>query len=123
VLFRSHEYIFRDLRQLKDQPISGAAAYNIIREIIVGIFPGSKLSPHSFRKGFIEQALNRKNDLISIANATGHASIEMIKYYDTRDASVRASDARISPESPRLPVQASAASCNCAMRSRVPSIP
>jgi len=79
------EHVFRDLRNSKDRPISGATVYNIVKSIIDNLLPGSRLTPHSFRKAFIEQALDRKNDLVSIANATGHASIEMIKYYDTRD--------------------------------------
>lgn len=79
-------FVFHDLRSKRDQPITGTAVYLIVKNLIRGIFPDSKLTPHSFRKGFIEQALNRKNDLVSIVNATGHASIEMVKYYDTRDA-------------------------------------
>jgi len=42
-------------------------------------------TPHSLRKAFIEHALDLGSDLVSIANATGHSSIEMVKYYDTRD--------------------------------------
>jgi hypothetical protein len=38
-----------------------------------------------FRKSFIEMALNNQEDFISIINATGHATVEMVKYYDTRD--------------------------------------
>ena len=30
-------------------------------------------------------ALNNQEDFISILNATGHSTVEMIKYYDTRD--------------------------------------
>jgi integrase len=44
-----------------------------------------KISPHSLRKTFIELALDNNQDLIAISNATGHRTIEMVKYYDTRD--------------------------------------
>jgi site-specific recombinase XerD len=43
------------------------------------------ITPHSLRKRFIELALDNDVDLISICNATGHGSIEMVKYYDGRD--------------------------------------
>ena len=46
---------------------------------------GKNATPHSFRKSFIEMALNNNEDFISIINATGHSTVEMVKYYDTRD--------------------------------------
>lgn len=49
------------------------------------VIPTKKITPHSLRKTFIELALDNGDDLISIANATGHSTVEMIKYYDTRD--------------------------------------
>ncbi len=49
------------------------------------IVPEKKITPHSLRKTFIELALDNGDNLISIANATGHNSIDMISYYDTRD--------------------------------------
>ena len=48
------------------------------------VVPDKKISPHSLRKTFIELALDNGDDLISICNATGHGSVEMVKYYDTR---------------------------------------
>ncbi|MGK0376181.1 MAG: hypothetical protein ACJA2E_002672 [Arenicella sp.] len=30
-------------------------------------------------------AINNQQDFISIINATGHATAEMVKYYDARD--------------------------------------
>ena len=52
-------------------------AFEIVQEI--------KITPHSLRKTFIELALDNGDNLISIANATVHNSIDMISYYDTRD--------------------------------------
>ena len=49
------------------------------------IVPAKKITPHSLRKTFIELALDNGDDLIAICNATGHNSVEMVKYYDTRD--------------------------------------
>jgi len=37
------------------------------------------------RKASIEIALNNQEDFLSIINATGHATVEMVNYYDTRD--------------------------------------
>ena len=31
-------------------------------------------------------ALNNQDDFISIINATGHSTVEMVKYYVTRDS-------------------------------------
>lgn len=39
----------------------------------------------TYKKSFIEMALNNHEDFILIINATGHATVEMVKYYDTRD--------------------------------------
>jgi len=86
--YREHveasEFIFTNLRN-QSAPLTPSTAYNIVCQVIEMIIPDKNLSPHSFRKAFIEQALNRNNDLISIMNASGHGSIEMVKYYDTRD--------------------------------------
>ena len=49
------------------------------------IVPTKNITPHSLRKTFIELALDNGDDLIAICNATGHESVEMVKYYDTRD--------------------------------------
>ena len=67
------------------KPISTDLIFKIVRELVSKIIPNKNITPHSFRKTFIEQALNNNQDFISIINATGHTSIEMVKYYDTRD--------------------------------------
>ncbi|MFN8672219.1 MAG: site-specific integrase [Candidatus Sericytochromatia bacterium] len=67
------------------KPVSTDLIFKIVREEVSKILPDKNITPHSFRKTFIEQALNNNQDFISIINATGHTSIEMVKYYDTRD--------------------------------------
>lgn len=67
------------------KPISTTAIFKMIVTTALRIVPEKNITPHSLRKTFIELSLDNNEDLISIANATGHASIEMIKYYDTRD--------------------------------------
>jgi len=44
---------------------------------------GKRATPHSFRKTFIELVLNNLEDFIPIINATGHSTVEMVKYCDT----------------------------------------
>lgn len=46
---------------------------------------GNNISPHSFRKTFVELALQKDIDIIKIMNATGHSSMKMIKYYQSLD--------------------------------------
>jgi len=44
-----------------------------------------KITPHSFRKTFIELSLNKNENYNNIMNATGHKTSQMIRYYDYRD--------------------------------------
>jgi len=81
-------YLFQSTRRSKikhDRPISTSSIYRLIRDTGEELFPGRGITPHSLRKSFIERALDQKIDLVSIMNATGHKSLEMIQYYDTRD--------------------------------------
>jgi len=43
------------------------------------------ITPHSFRTAFVKKALDKWIWFIDIMNATGHSSMELVKYYDTRD--------------------------------------
>lgn len=45
----------------------------------------SRITPHSFRTTFVKKALQKGLEYIEIMNSTGHSSMELIKYYDTRD--------------------------------------
>lgn len=82
-------YIFHPVRNNRtkelDKPICTEYIFDMVKKMAVRVIPGKNITPHSFRKTFIELALNNKEDFISIINATGHATVEMIKYYDTRD--------------------------------------
>lgn len=82
-------YIFHPVRNNRTQelnkPIRTSYIFEMVKKIAVRVVPDKNITPHSFRKTFIELALNNKEDFISIINATGHATVEMIKYYDTRD--------------------------------------
>lgn len=82
-------YIFHPVRNNRtkelDKPIRTEYIFDMVKKMAVRVIPGKNITPHSFRKTFIELALNNKEDFISIINATGHATVEMIKYYDTRD--------------------------------------
>ncbi len=67
------------------KPITPDLIFKIVKDVVGKIIPDKKITPHSFRKTFIEIALSNNQDFISIINATGHTTIEMVKYYDTRD--------------------------------------
>lgn len=85
----SHEYIFSPVRnnttKLLNKPLNTSYIYQLVKKVVVKIANGKAATPHSFRKSFIELALNNQEDFISIINATGHSTVEMVKYYDTRD--------------------------------------
>lgn len=67
------------------KPLSAQYIYEIVVKTVFKVTKGKKATPHSFRKSFIEIALNNGEDFISIINATGHSTVEMVKYYDGRD--------------------------------------
>lgn len=82
-------YIFHPVRNNRtgelNKPIRTEYIFEVVKKIALQVVPEKNITPHSFRKTFIEIALNNKEDFISIINATGHATVEMVKYYDTRD--------------------------------------
>ncbi|WP_189402324.1 tyrosine-type recombinase/integrase [Arenicella chitinivorans] len=83
------DYIFSPVRNnttksLK-KPLNTSYIYQLVQKVVFKVANGKRATPHSFRKTFIELALNNQEDFISIINATGHSTVEMIKYYDTRD--------------------------------------
>lgn len=82
-------YIFHPVRNNRtkelSKPIRSEYIFVMVKKIALQVVPDKNITPHSFRKTFIELALNNKEDFISIINATGHATVEMVKYYDTRD--------------------------------------
>lgn len=68
-----------------NKPLNTSYIYEFVAKLVIKRFPGRRITPHSFRKSFIELTLNNNEDFISIINATGHSTVEMVKYYDTRD--------------------------------------
>ena len=83
------DYIFAPVRNNAtknlNKPLNTAYIYNLVKKVVFKVVNGKQATPHSFRKSFIEMALNNQEDFISIINATGHSTVEMVKYYDTRD--------------------------------------
>lgn len=82
-------YIFRPTQNNRtktiDKPIDPDLIWRIVKKLNDEAFLEKNITPHSFRKSFIEIALDNHQDFISIINATGHSTVEMLKYYDTRD--------------------------------------
>ena len=68
-----------------NKPLNTSYIYQLVQRVVSKVANGKRATSHSFRKTFIELALNNQEDFISIINATGHATVEMVKYYDTRD--------------------------------------
>ncbi len=87
--FLKTDYVFHPVVNNRTQelkkPVSTDLVFKIVKKVVNQILPDKNVTPHSFRKTFIEFALNNKQDFISIINATGHTNIEMVRYYDTRD--------------------------------------
>lgn len=83
-------YVFHPVRnnshKTTEKPLSTSYIFELVKKLAFKVVPEKNITPHSLRKTFIELALNNGDDLISICNATGHSTIEMIKYYDTRDS-------------------------------------
>lgn len=83
------DYIFSPVRNTVtgnlNKPLNTSYIYDLVAKSVFKVTKGKKATPHSFRKSFIEIALNNQEDFISIINATGHTTVEMVKYYDTRD--------------------------------------
>lgn len=83
------EYIFSPVRNNStkslNKPLNTTYIYKLVKNTVFQVANEKYATPHSFRKSFIEMALNNQEDFISIINATGHATVEMVKYYDTRD--------------------------------------
>lgn len=86
---KTSEYLFSPVRnnstKTLNKPLNSSYIYQLVKKVVSKVAGGKKATPHSFRKSFIEMALNNQEDFISIINATGHATVEMVKYYDTRD--------------------------------------
>lgn len=82
-------YVFQPLKnnstKVIEKPLSTRAIFYVIKKLATKVIPEKNITPHSLRKTFIELALDNGEDLISICNATGHNSIEMVKYYDGRE--------------------------------------
>lgn len=86
---KNSTYIFNPVRnnttRKLNKPLNTSYIYQLVTKTVLNVTKGKRATPHSFRKSFIEMALNNNEDFISIINATGHATVEMVKYYDTRD--------------------------------------
>ncbi|MFN8579139.1 MAG: tyrosine-type recombinase/integrase [Candidatus Sericytochromatia bacterium] len=86
------EYIFTPTRNNassdKDtsKPLSTTQINRIVHSVVYEVLPEKNITPHSFRKTFIELALSNNISLVDIMNGTGHASVEMVKYYDSRSS-------------------------------------
>ncbi len=67
------------------KPISADYIMEITQKICDKLQIEKKITPHSFRKTFIELSLNKNENYNNIMNATGHKTSQMIRYYDYRD--------------------------------------
>ncbi len=83
------EYIFHPLRNNRgktlEKPLSTSYIFRIVTRESLRLFPDKNITPHSLRACFVTLALESGEDPIAIMNATGHNSMEMVKYYDRRN--------------------------------------
>lgn len=68
-----------------NKPILADYIMEITQNICNKLSINKKITPHSFRKSFIEISLNKNENYNNIMNATGHKTSQMIRYYDFRD--------------------------------------
>lgn len=68
-----------------NKPISTDYIMEITQKLCNHLNINKKITPHSFRKTFIELSLNKNENYNNIMNATGHKTSQMIRYYDYRD--------------------------------------
>ncbi len=68
-----------------NKPISADYIMKITQQLCRKLHINKKITPHSFRKTFIEISLNKNENYINIMNATWHKTSQMIRYYDYRD--------------------------------------
>jgi integrase len=82
-------YIFRPTTNntTKDlnKPLTTSYIFQLIEKITKEVVPDKKITPHSFRKTFIELSIANKEDFVAICNATGHTNINMLGYYCASD--------------------------------------
>ena len=65
-----------------NKPISADYIMEITQSICNKLQIEKKITPHSFRKSFIELSLNKNENYNNIMNTTGHKTSQMIRYYD-----------------------------------------
>lgn len=68
-----------------NKPIRAEYIMKITQQMCNRLGIDKKITPHSFRKTFIEISLNKNENYNNIMNATGHKTSQMIRYYDFRD--------------------------------------
>jgi len=66
-------------------PIYATYIMKITQKMCERLHINKKITPHSFRKTFIEIALDKNENYNNIMNATGHKTTQMVRYYDYRD--------------------------------------
>ena len=83
------EFVFQPFQNYRtnsiDKPVSTNYLYDVVHQAAIAVIRDKKVSPHSFRATFVTWALSRGDDLIIIANATGHSSLNMVRRYDRRN--------------------------------------
>lgn len=84
------QHIFRPIVNNRgkclNKPLSGDNILKLVETLVLKVLPEKKhITPHSFRKSFIEISLTAGVDISSIRNATGHTNLDALRYYDGRD--------------------------------------
>ena len=76
------EYLFSPVRNNSTKslkkPLNTSYIYQLVQKVVSKVANGKQATPHSFRKTFIELALNNQEDFISIINANGPSTVKMV---------------------------------------------
>lgn len=81
------DFIFSPIKKWrhdKNKAINNNYLFWLIKKLCNKLDIQWTITPHSFRTWFVRKALDKWLWFIEIMNATGHSSMELIKYYDTR---------------------------------------
>lgn len=89
LLWYKSDYIFSTIQnnsqKILNKPLSSQYIFNLVTKVCHKLWINKRITPHSFRKTFIELSLNKNENYNNISNATWHKTAQMIKYYDNRD--------------------------------------
>lgn len=68
-----------------NKPLNSSFLVKLINNVCNELSIDKEITPHSFRKTFIELSLDKNENYNNIMNATWHKTSQLMRYYDNRD--------------------------------------